>query len=217
MAFTLSTAVTEVRAILNEATAAFWTDTEIENWIKEACTDISTKGGIVTADDTISLVTNQLSYTSSDEAFIADILKTYAVYSTNSTTYKGLVKSHPRMLGNNDILVPGAPRYYCLFNKTFYVMPIPNSTWNAKTLTVLYTKISDDITDLEYEYQKLAIQYATGKAKMKDKQFQEANFILQDYYNSLNFEKSDKTERDADSLDMYQIPKTSKARVKEEI
>ena len=34
MAFTLATSVTEVRALINEATASYWSDTEIENWIK---------------------------------------------------------------------------------------------------------------------------------------------------------------------------------------
>jgi len=121
------------------------------------------------------------------------------------------------MIGNHDILSAGAPRYYTIWNKSFYVMPAPSATYNAKDIMVLYTKITDDITELEYEFQKLAIKYAYAMAKMKDKQFAEATLVLADYNNALAFEKDDKIERDVDALDKYMIPKTSRAKVKEEM
>jgi hypothetical protein len=218
MALSLANCITEVRYLLNEATAAFWSDAEITLWLNRAANEIGSKGGLFQADDTIAMVTNQLTYTSSDEAFIANVLKIYSVYSDDgSNTYKGLIKAHPRMIGNNDMLVAGNPRYYCFFNKTFYIMPIPSATWNTKNLMVLYTSRTADVTDLPDEFQWNAITYATAMAKMKDKQFAEAGLLFSDYYNSINFEKDDKVEREPDTLDQYQIPKTRRARSKEEL
>jgi hypothetical protein len=82
---------------------------------------------------------------------------------------------------------------------------------------VLYTAITDDIANLEYEYQKMAIKYAYAMAKMKDKQFGEARLVLTEYLNQINFERDDKIEREVDSLDMYQVPKTSRAKQRERL
>jgi hypothetical protein len=218
MAFTLSTAKTEVRALINESTGVFWSDTEIENWIKEACTDISTVGAVVTDSQDVALVTNQLVYTSATEAWLTNVLKIYGCYyDDGSNGYKGLIRIHPRHIGNTDILSAGVPRYYCFFDNKFFVQPLPSASENAKNITVLHTKVTDDITALNYEHQKLAIKYATAMAYIKDRQYEPAGMLLQMYMNALNFEKDDKTEREVDSLDMFQIPKTKQTRQKETI
>ena len=211
MALTAATARTEVRALLNEETASFWTDTEIDNWIKEGTSDLSTKSLLVTDSQDITLVTNQLTYTSSDHAWIANCLEIIGVYHDDGANeYKGLVRVHPRLLGNTDILDADAPRYYSFHNKTFYFDPIPAAAYNGDTITVLHAKQTDDITDVAYEYQHLIVKYATSMAKVKDRKYHEAQLLLTQYINSINFERADKFEREVDSLDMFMVPRTQR-------
>jgi hypothetical protein len=213
MAYTLSTATTEVRALLNETTASFWSDTEIQNWIKEGVMDISTKALLVEDQQNITLVTDQLTYTSSDHAWIADVLKIIgAYYNDGAGTYKGLIKIHPRLLGNTDLGedAAGRPRYYCFHDKTFWLDPVASATENNNVITVLHSKKTNDITLLEFEYQHLAIKYAAAMAKVKDRKYHEAQLLLTQYTTGLNFERSDKYEREVDSLDMFMIPKSQR-------
>jgi hypothetical protein len=66
MALTLSQATTEVRDMLNEENAVFWSDSQLQKWIAEGAELVSSKAKLVDADDSITLVANQLLYTSSD-------------------------------------------------------------------------------------------------------------------------------------------------------
>lgn len=66
--YTSATARTQVRSLLNEPTARRWTNTEIDNWIKEAAVDISTLTKCVEACYGLSLITATGEYTSSTAA-----------------------------------------------------------------------------------------------------------------------------------------------------
>ena len=122
MALTLANAVNEVRSTLNEESAEFWTDAEITNWIQEGSRIVSSKSLMVEDYQTIDpLVQNQLSYSSSDETWIADALEIYsALYNDGSNNYKGMIKIHPKQLGNLATSTAGVPKYYCLFNRQIF-------------------------------------------------------------------------------------------------
>jgi len=66
--YTATTARTQVRSILNEASALFWSNTEIDNWIQLACGDISSKTHCVEATYGLSLQDGVHEYTSSSTA-----------------------------------------------------------------------------------------------------------------------------------------------------
>jgi len=66
MAYTLTTATTEVRQLINEETTGFWSDTEIQNWIKMGCIDTSTKTQCVKHRDYFALATDTQVYEPSD-------------------------------------------------------------------------------------------------------------------------------------------------------
>jgi hypothetical protein len=210
MALTLADAITEVRYNLNETTAVFWTDTEITNWIKEGVRLFSSKTLMVEDTQDISpLIADTLYYDSADESWIANIIEPYsAIYNDGSTTYKGLVKIHPRQIGNVALTSSGPPKYYCLHNRHIYILPLSTSTEvdaGAK-VTVLFAKETDDITDLTDEYQHLPIIYATAKAKQKDQKFNEASALLSQFFQEIAFERQDKHGREVDSLDKFKIP-----------
>ena len=209
MALTLINAIAEVRAVLNEASAAFWTDTEITAWIQEGTRIMASKTLMAEDDQTISpLIENQLSYTSSDETWIANIIEPYAaIYADGSNKYKGLVKVHPRQLGNVSTFTSGAPKFYALHNRQLFFWPLANAAVAAAgSIRMLFAKETDDITDVNDEFQHLPIQFAIGRAKQKDQKFAEANSLFQQFYSDINFEREDKHVRETDSIESFRIP-----------
>jgi len=209
MALTLTTATTEVRDHLNETNAVFWTDAQIQQWIKEGCRIFSSKTLLVEASDSITLIANQLIYQYSDGAsyqWIAKCLEPYAaIYNDSSTTYKGLIKTHPRKLGNVATFTAGVPKYYSLHNRRLYIWPLTTAALvtGGSIVTILYAKYTEDIADITDDYQHLPVIYAAAKCKQKDQKFGESNALMAQFYNELNFERADKHAREEDTLDMF--------------
>lgn len=210
MALTLNNAITEVRATLNETSADFWTDAQITAWIQEGSRIFSSKTLLVEAEDDIDpLIASQLSYSSSDETWMADVIEPYAaIYFDGTSTYKGLIKVHPRQIGNVGTFAAGEPKYYALHNRKLYVWPLTTSAVVAAggIITLLYASETDDITAIADEYQHLPIVYATAKAKQKDQKFAEATALMQQFLNEINFDRLDKHEREIDAVDSFRIP-----------
>ena len=214
MALTLANAITEVRYILNEPNAVFWSDAEITLWLQEGSRIIASALQSVEADNDITLATSQLSYTSSDESWIGDCLVPYAaIYNGSSNKYKGLQFIHPKQIGNLLTFTPGEPRYYSFHNRTFYIWPLPTSTENGGSVTVLYAKESDDITELSDEYQHLAIIWAQAKSYEKDRMNAQAQALKQQVFSELQFAKEDKLNRPGESPRDVKTGKTSKGMI----
>jgi len=206
MSLTLSAATADVRQLLNEPTAVFWLDAEIEDWIKEGTRIIVSKLRGVEADDDLTLVTNQLTYTSSDESWIGDCIAVYgALYDDGANKYKGLEFIHPKQIGNTVTFTAGPPRYYSFHNRTFYIWPLPTTTENGNTISMLYAKETDDITELPDEFQHLPVLWAQARAYEKDMKHAQAAGIKQTFYTEVQFERADTTTRPAEG------PKSVKA------
>jgi len=210
MSLTLADAITEVRDNLNEPTAVFWTDAQITKWIKEGVRSFASKTLMVEdMQDIDPLVADQLYYGAGDETWIGDVLEIYsAIYNDGGTGYKGLIKIHPRQLGNLATRTSGPTKYFCQHNRKIYLWPLPNATVVAAGAKIqfLFAKETDDITAITDEYQHLPIVYATAKAKQRDQKFGEAMALMSQYMQELAFERNDKHAREVDSLDKFKIP-----------
>ena len=201
MSLTLSEAVADVRQLLNEPTAVFWADAEIEDWIKEGVRIIASKTLSVEADEDLTLVTNQLIYTSAGHSWIGDCLEPYAaIYNNGANKYKGLEFIHPKQIGNSLTFTAGAPRYYSFHNRSFYVWPLPSTGTNGNTVSVLYAKETEDITAILDEYQHLAVIWAQARAYEKDHKHQMAAGLKQHFMTDANFERQDKTNRPGEGV-----------------
>ena len=201
----------QVRILLNEPTASYWTNDEIDKWIQEATVDISTKTLCVEKKDTIALVTNTMEYTALETlgaGAIADIIKVHAViYNNDSTTYKGLQKIHPRAVAHlPDIAASGVPSYYYHFGGTIGFFPIPSSDENGHSPIIYFSISEETLTNLPYYYQLATIYYAVSMARKKQGMVAEANQFYAIYMNSLAFHRADLYERGVDSKDMFQMP-----------
>lgn len=199
MALTLADALADARNLLNEPTAVFWTDAELTDWIAEGTILVSSKSHCVEADDDLTLVTNQLIYTSSDHTWIGDMLLPYtAIYNNGSNKYKGLEIVHPKQIGNLLTFTAGAPRYVAFHNRSIYIWPLPSTATNGNTVSFLYAKETNDMTELKDEMQHLVILWAQIRAYEKDMKWQTAAALKQQFFSELNFEKSDKIMRQAE-------------------
>lgn len=209
MSYTTETAVTQVRSILNEATAVFWTDDELQNWLAEGTLLFSTISLCVEADDELTLVANQLRYDSGDESFIANVVELYgAYYNDQSNNFAGMIAAHPRMLGHLDTFTAGDPKYIMLHNHNIYIWPLTTAAivTAGGTVQVLYSKATNDIEDLPDEFQLYPIIYAEAKAKQKDRREAEASALFSQFFSMANFERADKHARETDSFDKFLIP-----------
>ncbi|MHA2067442.1 MAG: phage adaptor protein [Candidatus Thorarchaeota archaeon] len=209
MALTLAQATTDVRQLLNESTAAFWTDVEIQDWLLEGTGVVASKSHSVEAEDDLTLVANQLIYTSSDHTWIADVLVPYtAIYDNGSNKYKGLELVHAKQIGNLLTFTSGDPRYMAFHNRSIYIWPLPSTSTASNTVSVLYAKETTDFTELKDEFQHIAILWAQIRAYEKDQKWQTANALKQQLYSELNFEKADKIMRQGEGT---QAVKTGQA------
>lgn len=208
--YTAAEALQQVRTLLNEPTANYWSDDELNKWIQEACIDISTKTLCVEKKDTIALATNTLEYTALETlgaGAIADIIKVYGcIYNNDSTTYKGLIRIHPRQIKHLPESTSGPPFYYYHFAGRIGFFPIPSSSENGHSPIIYFSKADETITNLPYYYQLPAIYYAVAMARRKQRMEAEAMQFYMMYINSLNFYRADLYERGVDSKDMFQIP-----------
>jgi hypothetical protein len=194
MSYTLAQAVTQVRYLINEESADFWSDTEIEEWIKQATITLSTTLLSAETESTVTMASNQFVYSSSDEAWLADLLKVKAAYYTDgSSNVYGMQRIELDMFGHTmHFQSTGRPIHYYESNRKFYVCPKPGTTEVGDAITVLHSYETDAIANLRDEHQPLTFLYAASKAKSKDRQHQEAALYMTQFMGAINFERQDK-------------------------
>ena len=210
----LANSLAAVRFALNEATASFWTDAEITTYIQEGCRVFSSKSLLVEEIGTISpMILTTPYYDSVDETFLANVIDIYSVIYNISTHYKGLIRIEPQQIGNMvKMAETGPPKYYSLFNRFLYIYPLASATEVAGgTLEILYSTITSVIAALNDEHQHLPIIYATAKALQKDQKFGQASVLMQQFYQEISFERSDKYNVEANYLDDFKIKATAGA------
>ena len=213
MSLTLAQGITEVRDLVNEASAVFFSDAQITKLIQEGTRIFSSKTLLV--EDTQVLdppIANKLVYSSTEETWLATTLAIYAaIYDNGSNVHKGLIKVHPRQIGNLATGTAGPPKYYCFFNRNLYVWPLPSATVIASgQISFLLSKETDDITEVTDEFQHLPIMYAIAKAKQRDQKFADATSLLAQFFQELNFERADKHDRTVDSIESFKVPAQDK-------
>jgi hypothetical protein len=206
MSYTLAQSVTKTRELLNEDTASFFSDTEIQGWIQEGSIFVSSKLLSAITYDTITLVQDQYTYTASDHSWIGDCLKPkYALY-IDSTGPQSLQHVDPDKFGHID-RVDSEPSYYHYdsFRRAFYILPTPDSTVDSEVVGVVYSYETNDVTNLKDEHQPLVWLYATSRGKMKERLYQEAGALMNQFMLEINFEKNDKYNIGEEKYDDFMV------------
>jgi len=193
--YTAATARTQIRSLLNESTASFWTDDEIDNWVKEAVEDISARTFCIQESDTFSLVTSQYEYTDFTTAGASastDVLKVWGCFYVNpNDEYIGLKEIHPAMVADLQFTKSGPPKYYYHFADKIGVFPLPTSSENGQLVRIYYSKQSQTIGDLPNEYQPLTFWYAASMAYKKEHRLNEADTFYKMYLEAIQALRND--------------------------
>ena len=207
MSYTIQQAITKTRELINETTAAFWSDDEIEGWIEEACIDISTKLLAAVTFNQMTLVDGQYRYTTSDHSWIGDCIVPKKVWYDSSAGPLSLQMINDDQFGHLD-RQDAEPTYfhYDSQERTFYIFPTPDSSVATDTISVVHSYETDDIDNIRDEYQILTWLYAVHKCKMKERLHQESALVYQLYVNAVNFERRDKYDLGMEPTREFNIP-----------
>ena len=203
----LAEALTEVRAIIKEPTALFWTDTEINNWLKEGVVDICAKTLCYKLIDNSQAITDDIiEYTVPSLAFKILSCEFYDSQET-PVTYRGLTRIHPRQIEHETPIVSGDPTYWYHYADRIGIYPVPASINGSDRLIIHYALTSDDITNLPDRYQTFVVNYGAAMALFKRRRNQAAVALYSSYLNSLKFARVDLENIEATgTLDQLQVP-----------
>lgn len=185
MAVLMSTAITEVRALLDESTAAFWTNAQLQSWINQGCEDVARRAEVLWQEVNLNVVPQQQFY-----AFPLDFLNAHrAEFSpTNSSQtfaleYRG-INQMDEMWGILHSLPAAWPQYFTIRQNqaTGYFLMLYPSPGNAGTLTVYYYRQAVAQTntagpiDTQSGWEDIIYDYAIFKAlrAAKDSTWQDA-------------------------------------------
>lgn len=191
MPYTLADLRTRVRDILNESTAAFFSDAEIDRWLGDAAWDISSTTRCVEGTETRALAVGVRNY-----ALATDAIE--AAHVQDATTGIGLVKITPSMAGHVSSETDGdTPQRWYEYARQVWIDPRPNAGAAVKNITIFYPRITQDVTLLPEYCQLAAVYYVVAMGKLKDKLPQEAAVFTSFYLNAIGFRRTDVFQRDA--------------------
>lgn len=192
---------TQIRSLLNEKTAAFWTDAELNRLINEAERDIAAKALCLEAIATVTASTRTTSFTGHK------ILR--AEYNAI-----GLQKILPKMMGR--VTLNGVvPQYWFQWGQTLVLEPKPATSY---TIT-LYTAIAPSTgmgtiegtadtnePSIPARFHELIILFVLSRAYMKDRKFTTAGHIYKTYINELMIARKQVIDRYADPRSALKVP-----------
>jgi len=202
MALTKANIHAEIRSLLNEATAGFFTNEEIDSWIDQAAIDISSKTLCYEQSSPITLMKYQIDY-----AYPMNCIKVVACLYDN----KGLVRIDPEKLGNLTGKQGGPPGFFCDWAKKIYIEPVPNEAYNGQSVTVLFAAQTNDITNIDEQFKVHAILFGLWRGKLKDRKYGEASQVLNSYLNFLLFNRQDLLVREVTARSDRKIPDSKKS------
>lgn len=185
MAYDATTILTAIRAVLNEASAAFFSDAEINEWVSQAALDISGICRCVEDTDLIAMKNGVASYN-------LPAASIQAVHAREEATGIGLIRITPSIAGHESGGGDGeTPLRWFEWNRKFYIEPRPDSAMDGKNIEVFFFKETNAIADIPFWCQHLAIDYAVYRGKLKDRLYAEAATLYAAYLNSLLVRRND--------------------------
>lgn len=114
-----STIIIRARYHLNEASASFWSDTELLAWVNQGIVDIGARTLCLESSESVALIANTYEYTVAGTY----IDLTTVVYNDASGRKKGLLRKNPQSIGN--IRDVGEPVFWYEWAGKVGVYPMP--------------------------------------------------------------------------------------------
>ena len=188
MATTLSTYITQVRRLLHDVNANFWTDPELTDYINEGRNRLVRDTGCLRKIQSSTLVANQEIYNLSDLPsgdLNMDILN-INVYWGNSRLplrYLPWTQFNAQMRFWQNYI--GQPVAYSMYGPgQFYVVPVPDQTYTVEIDTVIQPVTlvnSTDVDEIPNPWTGPVQFYAAYLAKFKEQSYGEAELFKNQY------------------------------------
>ncbi len=171
-----STIITNARSLVNEPSAAFWSDAQLLVWLNDGMVDIVTRTHCLEETEDISLVADTIEYTITN-TYIA---VTAALYVDASSESKGLKPGNVRSVGN--VNESGEPVYWYEFAGKIGVYPTLSSVTSEK-VTLYSIKRPTAIAasaavTTPAVYDHALTLYIVSMAHLKDRQVGKHQYLL---------------------------------------
>jgi hypothetical protein len=186
-AYTKEQIRTRVRDLLNEATASFWTNTELDYWINDGIREIAEISGCIQNIDSLSTTngTRTISYTGYDCVNVE--------YVPSSGTRVALVQAEPLRDGRG-IYNGTVPQFWWTSKGVIGIDPLPDATY---TLNAYIADIPSDLTvdsqipEIPPAFRPLLIYYVCWRAHLKENNYGAASLYHQIYQSELIYVTQD--------------------------
>lgn len=193
-----------VRDLLGEATAAFYSDTEITLWLNDGQYDVASKGLCLESVQALSIASAR-----TVAVTIVPVKVLYVEYVPSSGTPIGLVEITPLMIGHVDIS-GAAPQYWYPWGGYIGIEPKPAATYSLNAYTAILPQAtlsnSTDEPTIQPEFIPLMVQYAYIQGLIKDRLFAKAGLAYREYISTLQRIRQDTIDRYANIRNEMVIP-----------
>lgn len=171
---TVANLKTEVRYLINEPTAMFITDTDLEAWINRGIGRAGMVSMYAESHGTDQLVTGTTEYSISDTIADADQIQIVAVLylgaANNGESAYALSKTHVRQTGNNILYsLTGPPKEWYQVDNKVNIWPAPSSSENNHYIDIFYIDFQDSYVEANIPpyIQEYVIWYVLSKCYEK--------------------------------------------------
>jgi Family of unknown function (DUF6682) len=176
MAVTLTTALTNIRSLLDEPNPQFWSNAELTQWINEGCFDAARKVEWKRTTATVAIVAGTQTYTAPTDIYRVYRMEFVPTASQNTYTveFRGYMEMD-QIWGINQQWPASYPLYYTLWKvppaMNIVLYPVPSQ---AGTLTVYYYQqvtpvvSGTDNLDCLQGYEDVIYDFAVYRALRKD-------------------------------------------------
>jgi hypothetical protein len=183
--YTLAQATTEVRSLLAESSAAFWTDSQIQSWINQGCQDVSRRAENLWEEVNINVTALNQAYPFPNN-FLNAHRAEFTLAGTDQTFNLDFrsINTMDEIWGILHSLPAAWPQYFTIRGNSavgFYLVMYP-SPGSDGTLLVSYYRAARNVTvttqniDVQPGWEDIVFDYAVYKAKRasQDPTWQEA-------------------------------------------
>jgi len=197
--YTLENIRTKIRDLINESTADYYTDAQINRWINDGERDVAEKGFCLKHIDSLSTAssTRIVASTGNKVGFLE-----YTYGTASGLGLKRITTNQIGKLPNNGT----TPQRWYPSGANVCIEPIPDDTYTLKAYVLDYPSIemsaNPDAPEIPSDFRPLIILYGFARALEKAGRYAQAGQIESMYFNELIHARLDKSETVVDSWDM---------------
>ena len=178
MAVILSTAITRVRDLLDEASAQFWSDSQITQWINEGCTDSQRRAEWKEAQATIPVVANTQNYAAPNDTIRIHrvTFNPTAASQTYTLEFRGMMEMD-QVWGIQQQWPANYPLYYTLWGQpgtatlSIITYPVPSQAGNLNVYyfpDIINQVVTTNPIDAPQGFEDMIYDYAMYRALRRD-------------------------------------------------